>query len=227
MTGPRQPRPTLRAVAEAANVSISTASLVFSGRGPVAPATAERVRAAADALGFTGPDPLASSLRQGRTGVVGVIVEGRMGFAFRDPFAVTLLDGLVQALDEMPAGMLLIAQSSEQPELALQHLSSTRLAAVVFCLCAPDSNPAVDLLAGRGVPMVGDGAPADPRVARLHIDNRGTTAALARHLRELGHQRVAHIAMPLAPAAPPQAERLTAAGVRGGGFVGARARALG
>ena len=48
-----QARPTLRDVAERAGVSVSTASLVFSGKGPVAEATGDRVRAAA-----TGPLPL-------------------------------------------------------------------------------------------------------------------------------------------------------------------------
>jgi DNA-binding LacI/PurR family transcriptional regulator len=225
VTVPRQTRPTLRAVAEAAGVSISTASLVFSGRGPVASDTADRVRAAAAALGFAGPDPLAASLRQGRTGVVGVIVEGRMGHAFRDPFAVTLLDGLVQALDELPASMLLIAHSTDHPELALQHLSATRLDAAVFCLCAPAKNLAVEQLAARGVPMIGDGAPADSRVAKVRIDNRGATAALARHLRGLGHERVDHVTMPLG--VRPDAGPLTRADLAAAEYLDARERALG
>ena len=112
MTTPRQPRVTLRAVADAAGVSTSTASLAFSGKGPVAAETVERVRAAAERLGYAGPDPLASQLRAGRSGVVGVVVEGRLGHAFRDPFAVSVLDGLSQVLDEVPAGILLIAQQA-------------------------------------------------------------------------------------------------------------------
>ena len=74
-----QARPTLRTVADRAGVSVSTASLVFSGKGPVAVATAERVRAAAAELGFAGPNPLASSLRQGRAGAIGVLVDADLG----------------------------------------------------------------------------------------------------------------------------------------------------
>ncbi|MEO5983396.1 MAG: substrate-binding domain-containing protein [Pedococcus sp.] len=199
MTVPRQPRVTLRAVARAAGVSTSTASLAFSGRGPVAPETVQRVRAAAEELGYTGPDPLASSLRHGRSGVVGVIVEGRLLHAFRDPFAVSVLDGLSQVLDEIPAGMLLIAQHAGAPEKALPQLSATALDAVVFSLCGPDDNPVVEHLAARGIPMLGDGSPADPRVVQLALDNRGSGAAVARHVRDLGHQRVAHLMMPLRP----------------------------
>ena len=164
MTTDRQPRATLRAVAEAAGVSTSTASLAFSGKGPVGRATpSSACWPLRRDLGYTGPDPLASSLRHGRSGVVGVIVEGRLLHAFRDPFAVSVLDGLSQVLDEMPAGMLLIAQHAGAPEKAIPQLAGTALDAVVFSLCGPDDNPAVDHLAARGIPMVGDGSPADER----------------------------------------------------------------
>ncbi len=89
-------RPTLKDVAARAAVSVSTASLVFSGKGPVADETAERVRAAADELGYAGPDPVASSLRAGRSGVVAVIVDAPLTMALRDPYAVQVLDGLAQ-----------------------------------------------------------------------------------------------------------------------------------
>ena len=96
MAPPRQTtaarRPTLRDVARRAGVSTSTASLVFSGKGPVATATAERVRTAATDLAYAGPDPLASSLRQGRVGTVAVVVEGPLRYAFHDPFALAVLD---------------------------------------------------------------------------------------------------------------------------------------
>jgi DNA-binding LacI/PurR family transcriptional regulator len=222
---PRQPRPTLRAVAQAAGVSTSTASLAFSGNGPVAPGTVARVRAAAVRLGYAGPDPLASSLRHGRSGIVGVLVEGRLLHAFRDPFAVSVLDGLSQVLDEIPAGMLLIAQPAGAPERAITQLSATALDAVVFSLCGPDSNPAVDHLAARGIPMLGDGSPADPRIAHLVLDNRGATALLARHLADLGHDRVAHLMMPPrhdSPTGPATPDDVAAAG-----FADTRERALG
>jgi DNA-binding LacI/PurR family transcriptional regulator len=221
----RQPRATLRAVAEAAGVSISTASLAFSGKGPVAADTAERVRAAAAELRYTGPDPLASSLRQGRSGVVGVVVEGRLLHAFRDPFAVSVLDGLSQVLDEIPAGMLLIAQPAGDPERAITQLSGTALDAVVFSLCGPDSNPAVEHLAARGIPMLGDGSPADPRVAQLRLDNRGASAAVSRYVRDLGHQRVGHVLMPLRHDS--RTGPVSATDIAAGEFVDTRERARG
>jgi DNA-binding LacI/PurR family transcriptional regulator len=197
MSTGRQARATLREVADHAGVSTSTASLVFSGKGPVAAATAERVRAAAAELGYAGPDPLASSLRHGRAGVVGVVVEGRLLHAFRDPFAVSVLDGLAQVLDAVPAGMLLIAQPPSDPGRTVTQLAGYALDAVVFALCGPTHNPVVDHLAARGIPMVGNGAPEDPRVVQLRLDERAASASAALHLRELGHRRAAHLAMQL------------------------------
>ena len=62
----RRSRPTLRQVADAAGVSAMTASYVYSQPDRVAPATAAKVRAAADRLGYPGPHPGARSLRRGR-----------------------------------------------------------------------------------------------------------------------------------------------------------------
>ena len=76
-------RATLSAVAARAGVSPSTASLAFAGSPKVAPATLERVLRAADEFGYAGPDPVAASLRTGRSGVVGAV--GRRAPAVRVP----------------------------------------------------------------------------------------------------------------------------------------------
>ena len=63
-----------------------------------ADATRERVLNATEDLDYGGPDPLASSLRQGPSGIVGVFAEGPLLNSFSDPFAVSVLDGLAQRL---------------------------------------------------------------------------------------------------------------------------------
>jgi DNA-binding LacI/PurR family transcriptional regulator len=194
-----QARPTLRDVADRAGVSVSTASLVFSGKGPVAEATGDRVRAAASELGFTGPNPLASSLRQGRSGAIGVLVEGPLRMAFRDPFAIAVLDGLAEVLEAVPTGMLLIGQPAGTSESVIPQLAPLALDAVVFSLCGPGDNPAVEHLAARGIPMFGTGVPADRRITQVRIDERAAGVAVAEHIRDIGHRRVAHVAMPLLP----------------------------
>lgn len=194
-------RSTLRDVADRAGVSTSTASLVFSGKGPVAEATAERVRAAAAELGFAGPDPLASSLRQGRVGTVAVLVEGPLRYAFRDPFALAVLDGLAEELDAADRTMLLVAQPVDDPQRAVRQLATQAVDAAVFPLCGLSDNPVVDHLAARGVALVGSGAPLDPRVVHVRTDEAAAMALVTRLVLTLGHRRLAHVSMPLAPGA--------------------------
>ena len=196
-------RPTLKSVAALAGVSLSTASLVFSGKGPVAEATRERVLTAAQKLHYLGPDPLASSLRRGRAGVVAVIVEGRLLHAFHDPYAVSILDGLSAVLDDIPTGMLLLSQSPQEPEHAIERLAGTALDATVFLGCGARSNPLTEHLRSRGIPMVAFGAPLDPDIVQVDIDGRAATRELARHLAGLGHTRVAHVALPTDARATP------------------------
>ncbi|RZI79681.1 MAG: LacI family transcriptional regulator, partial [Microbacterium sp.] len=104
-------RPTISDVAREAGVSPSTASVVFSGKTPVSDATRRRVLDAADALGYTGPDPLAASLRRGRTGIVGVLQRGPLGIAFTDPVQRSTMDGLADAVAAIDASLLLLRPS--------------------------------------------------------------------------------------------------------------------
>jgi DNA-binding LacI/PurR family transcriptional regulator len=195
-------RPTLRDVARRAGVSTSTASLVFSGKGPVAEATAQRVRDAASELSYAGPDPLASSLRQGRVGTVAVVVEGPLRHAFHDPFALAILDGLAEELDAADRSMLLIAQPLEDPERAVAQLATQAVDAAVFPLCGNRDNPVVDHLLARGVPLIGSGAPVHPRVAHVLTDEFAAMRLTTRHVLDLGHERVAHLCMMLSPHSP-------------------------
>ncbi|HET9022513.1 MAG TPA: substrate-binding domain-containing protein [Ornithinibacter sp.] len=192
-------RPTLRDVARRAGVSTSTASLVFSGKGPVAAATADRVRSAAGDLAYAGPDPLASSLRQGRVGTVAVIVEGPLRQAFHDPFALAVLDGLAEELDAAGRTMLLVAQPSDDPDQAVAQLATQAVDAAVFPLCGHRDNPLVAHLLARGVALVASGAPLHPRVAHVLTDESAAMALVTRHVVGLGHTRVAHLSMPLSP----------------------------
>ncbi|MEO6020657.1 MAG: LacI family DNA-binding transcriptional regulator [Knoellia sp.] len=219
----RAPRKvTLRDVADLAEVSISTASLVFSGKGPVAAATAERVHAAATQLAYAGPDPLASSLRQGRAGTVAVIVEDRLLHAFRDPFALAVLDGLAQELDAMGTSMLLLADHGDtQPNPLAAHA----IDAAIFPLCGRTTSTLVDHLVTRGIPMVGAGAPLHEGVTHVVIDERGASAVATRHLIELGHTHLAHVLMPIGTSRP--THRITRAELDHAAYPDARGRALG
>lgn len=190
-------RVTLASVAARAGVSQSTASVAFSGSGPVSAATRERVLAAARELGYLGPDPLASSLRRGRTGIVGAVIGDRLLYAFRDPVAVALLDGLAEALTHVGSGLLLLSGDARHSWPAPEQVARMPVDAVVFATCGGDDDPLLDNLVGRGVPVVAVDGPDRPDVALLDIDDYGGAAELARHVADLGHRRVAVVTLPL------------------------------
>ena len=64
---------TIQDIAEKLNISFSTVARALNDHPAISPATKERVREAADKLHYR-PNKLASSLRSGRSHVIGVIV---------------------------------------------------------------------------------------------------------------------------------------------------------
>ncbi len=186
-------RPTLAAVARRAGVSNSTASLAFSGTGPVSEATRARVLAAAKELDYAGPDPRARSLRRGRSGIVGVVMEERVRDAFRDPIKIALLDGITEEIAAIDAGLLILTDAGE----AAKRIEDAPMDAVVLIGCSPRLDESVGRLRRRGIPLVAiEGDPAD-EVLTIGQDNREATRRAAEHLRELGHRDVAVVALPL------------------------------
>lgn len=193
MSQPANARPTLAAVAARAGVSASTASLVFSGRGPVAEATRVRVLAAAAELDYAGPDPTARSLRRGRTGVIGVVTEDRLGEAFRDPINLALLDGLGEELADEGFGLLVLPWSGDGGV----DLSAAPMDAAILLGCSADLARSVEALQRRRIPLVAIEAPAMPGVVGIDLDNADATRRGAELLRDLGHEHVAIVSLPL------------------------------
>ncbi|UWF77568.1 LacI family DNA-binding transcriptional regulator [Microbacterium neungamense] len=191
-------RPTIADVARAAGVSTSTASVVFSGKVNVAEATRRRVLDAAAELGYAGPDPRAASLRRGRSGIVGVVLSAHLRHAFLDPVTTAMMDGLTDALTDASAGLLLLRddpQGDDPPPIAEAPVD-----AVVLIGCSARTRAAVETVRQRGLPVVVIEGAAGEGVPRVTLDNREASAAIARHLRDLGHERVAEITLPMEPA---------------------------
>lgn len=190
---------TLADVAERAGVAVSTASLAFSNGNRIAPGTRQRVLTAAAELAYGGPDPTAASLRTGRSGVVGAIIGERLRYAFADPVAAQVLDGLTEILGTGGAALLLIAEP-HGPD-AGHPLDSYRgpMDAAVIVSCALDDEAVLEPLRRRRVPVVAIGGPRTDDFSFVGIDERAGSSRLATHLRELGHDDVVIVSTPLCP----------------------------
>ena len=188
---PSEGRPTLAAVAARAGVSPSTASLAFSGSGPVSDSTREKVLAAAKELHYGGPDPLAQSLRRGRSGIIGALIPARIGVSFRDPVLIQTLDGLAEEISSIGAGLLLLPDLGE----GLVSVTTAPVDAVVLVGCNADTSGTLEALRRRNIPIVQIEGPGDNGVHTVNVDNRGGSRRLAQHLKDLGHSRVALITL--------------------------------
>ena len=188
----RAGRVTIADVAASAGVSTSTASLAFRGSDRVLGGTRDRILAAAAELGYDGPHPVASSLRSGRSGIIGIVIAERVGLAFQNPVALATMDGLSERLDSIGYGQLLLpgrARTLSHPD----PLRSLPIDAVVFATRGEEFDQLLPLVRARRVPIVGIEGPHADDVTLVEVDDSGGMTRVAEHVARLGHRRVAVI----------------------------------
>ena len=187
MTRPT-PRARITDVARQAGVSLSTVSRVLNDNRHVDPALAERVRAAALALGYTA-NPVARSLVLGRTQTVAVLVPD-----LENPTFQAILRGLSHAAASDDHHVL-IADSVEDLDRERALARATRLRTDGLILCSPRmaDDELVALLADVAPAVViNRNALADTPVIAADY-GRALSEQIA-HLRGLGHTRLAYLA---------------------------------
>jgi len=185
----RAGRVTIADVAASAGVSTSTASLAFRGSDRVLGETRDRILAAAAALGYDGPHPVASSLRSGRSGIVGIVVAERVGLAFQNPVTLATMDGLSERLDSVGYGQLLLPGRA-RPLPHPDPLRSLPVDAVVFATRGEEFDQLLPLVRARRVPIVGIEGPHADDVTLVEIDDADGMTQIAEHVATLGHRRV-------------------------------------
>lgn len=178
----------LRDVAERAGVSVGSASQAFGRPELVSDDVRTRVLAAAEELGYPGPDPAARRLRTGRAGAVGIIFAERLGYQFTDPAAPAFLRGVARGLEETPTGLLLIPDSRQRQEAARTVREAVVDGFIIYSV--PQNDPRVEAALTRRLPVVTVDQPRGAETPFVGIDDRAAARSAAQYLRELGHERV-------------------------------------
>ncbi len=186
---------TLRDVASAAGVHVSTASrsLDPARSGRISEATVRRVRRMSEQLGYT-PDLVARGLKRGTSGTIGVVVS-----SVEEPFIGLVVRGLMEGLEQHEL-VSLIAETRDESsrlEMLLNVLVGRRVDAIVTTAAREQDGRLLQAVAKAGTPVVLAVRTAPGVTASSVVgDDAGGAALAVDHLAELGHRDCAQLRGP-------------------------------
>jgi len=191
-------RPTIKDVAERANVSLKTVSRVINNEPSVLHGTRARVLRAIAELDYE-PDAAARNLRSGTPFVIGLVYDNP------NPYHIIgVQNGVLAACRETGFGLQIHPCDSTSPLLAdelADFAQRSRLAGLVLTAPMSERMELVEALAARNVPLVRIIAatrdPADGHPC-VYVDDRDAAYEITEHLIQLGHQRIGFLSGGLA-----------------------------
>lgn len=182
-------RVTIKEVAAQAGVSVATISRVLNGKGPVRETTSRRVMETCQALRFT-PHGVARSLSLRRTQTIGLLLPDLHGEFFSEVIRGIDAEARRSGYHLLVSGF----HSDRQEMIAVFRAVRGRVDGLI--VMSPDRDSAMlSSHLPQGFPLVLlNSVPAGGRA--ITIDNVGGARAMIRHLRSLGHERIAFIKGP-------------------------------
>ncbi|WP_029067918.1 LacI family DNA-binding transcriptional regulator [Jonesia quinghaiensis] len=183
--------PSIGDVARLAGVSSQTVSRVSTGAERVRPETRDKVLAAMEKLGYS-PNHAARALRYGRFGSIGVIAHhlSRTG-------EFHTIDALVEAARKNGFTVNLIdveSPSSDDVSVAVQRLTHQSIDGLVIIRAETATPDTLQL--PRRLPIVVSDSRFIGHHPAVSTDQRAGIAQAVRHLLDLGHNTVHHLAGP-------------------------------
>lgn len=184
----------LRDVAEAAGVSVASASVALNGRAGVAPRTRDRIVATAERLGYRA-NPQAQALRRGRTTTYALVVRN-----LANPFFLDVISG-AQEVAAQASATLVVADSQYSLDAERRHVQEMALRQCAGLAIAPvgrgdalrqwqDLAPAATTVVLNAAPQSREG------VTCVAPDNEAAVRLPLERLAALGHHRVAFLSAP-------------------------------
>ena len=179
-------RVTLQTVADKVGVSRMTVSNAFSRPDQLSETLRTKILAAAEELGYAGPDPSARALARGTAGAVGVLMTDSLSYAFTDEVATGFLSAITEELDPTGRALTLLTSRSRGDTVPARDVPMD--GAVVYS--CDGISPSVEWLVRRDLPLVF--VDQEPPVDRptVNVDDRGGAQLGAQHLLDLGHRRI-------------------------------------
>ncbi|KQI69284.1 hypothetical protein AN189_06950 [Loktanella sp. 3ANDIMAR09] len=183
---------TLKDISRDLGLSVTQVSRALGDHTDVNPQTKQRVRAAADRLGYR-PNAVARGLKTGRSGIVAMVVSGT-----RSPEVSAHLLEIVMGLSAefSRIGLRFVLHVAQPDEDTAQLHEDLFLAGGIdgFIVISPlRHDPRIKALRRLGAAFVVHGRDPDQRHVHVDIDNHGVGYRLADHLLARGHRRIAFL----------------------------------
>jgi LacI family transcriptional regulator len=194
VTGAYHRQPTLQDVADSAQVHRATASRALNPatRHLVNAETADRVERVARSLGYR-PNPIARSLKTARSASIGLVIPD-----LTNPLFPPIARGIEDVLGAVGYNAWIV-NTDNDPEREAAAVESMRVRNVegfVFATARLE-HPLLAEMAAAGSPMVlVNRRVSRPDIPSVTADDAAGVALAVRHLVELGHDKIAHLAGP-------------------------------
>jgi DNA-binding LacI/PurR family transcriptional regulator len=183
---------TIKEVAERSSVSVATVSYILNNRTiPIRDETRERVLKAMRELNYR-PQQARLPRSEKRTGTIGVIYPNFGGHLVDQVYYTHLLDGILFVASECAWNTLLLSRKSwDDAHKNLRSLCDGNCDGLVL-FGPPPTGALVGALRERGIPFVLlNTGMQQPGISCVDIDNEAAAFAVAGHLIEQGHRRIA------------------------------------
>jgi DNA-binding LacI/PurR family transcriptional regulator len=184
---------TLADIARAAGVDRSTVCRVLRGQGRTSVKTEERIRRLAKEMNYT-PNPIARSLRSGRSNFVGVIADSTT-----IPIYEKIIEPIERGLRAKGLTMLFISSpgAEEDEEALIRELMSYNIAGLIAVRgsISPDTH-IYQQFVDSGIKMIVLNKVLEGLMVPQIVSNDYMPSRLAAdHLISLGHRRIAHLSI--------------------------------
>lgn len=189
-------RVTIRDVARAAGVSVSTASKALNDQGRMTAQTRDRIRTVAETLGFT-PNAMARALVSQRSFTIGLLTNDTYG-----RFTLPVAAGLAASMVDRGVSVFLCAleDNPERARINLRAMQEKCVDGIIVAGKRIDRSLPVDLRQ-LSMPVVHVNSAADAGDISFVPDDFGGAKRAVEHLVALGRRRIAHVTGPEAFAA--------------------------
>ncbi|MET3805621.1 LacI family transcriptional regulator [Nakamurella sp. UYEF19] len=180
--------PTIYDVAREAGVAASTVSRAFARPGRVNTVTAERVRVAAESLGYR-VNPLARALPTGKTSIIALTISD-----VTNPFYTEIIQGAQSAA--AAANFTMVLADGQESEV-LEREALERVIPIVegLVLATSRMSDAAIKMTARQKPMVVLNR-SIPELPSLTTDNLSGVRQVVEYLVPLGHRSITYVAGP-------------------------------